>query len=139
MAACWIEVSRRGEIAREELRDRDSDDPTARVRKCFLEMRVGKAIEKITGMCKAHFDGTFAYKDKKKQPNGFKGGVDYVRSMRPYYCVKSYGNRKTSLCTWCLKFEFFWPRRSPSTRKTAVDVVSCRLTSLGCRRTGPRC
>ena len=58
VVACWIEVSRRGEIAREELRDRDSDDPTARVRKCFLEMRVGKAIEKIIAMCKAHFDVT---------------------------------------------------------------------------------
>ena len=106
VAACWIEVSRRGEIAREELRDRDSNDPTARVRKCFLEMRVGKACEKIIAMCKSHFDGTFVYKDKVKRPKGFTGGIDYVRCLRPYYCVKSYGNRKTSLCTWCLKFEF---------------------------------
>ena len=69
-------------------------------------MRVGKACEKIIAMCKSHFDGTFVYKDKVKRPKGFTGGIDYVRCLRPYYCVKSYGNRKTSLCTWCLKFEF---------------------------------
>jgi hypothetical protein len=106
VAACWIEISRRGEVAREELRDRDSNDPTARVRKCFLEMRVCKAVKLITDLCQKHFSAGFTYKDGVARPAGFKGGPDYIRVLRPYYCIKSYGNRKTSLCTLCMKWEF---------------------------------
>ena len=105
VAACWAEVSRRSEKARDEVRDRDSDEKAARVRKCYLEVRIGVACKMIIELCKKHFTADFVYSDKKARP-GFKAKPEFVRRLRPYYVVKSFGRRETSLCVYHLKWHF---------------------------------
>ena len=50
IAASWVEVARQSEVARDEVRDKRSEDPHARVRKAWLEVRVDVAIKAITAM-----------------------------------------------------------------------------------------
>ena len=104
--ACWCEVARRSEKKDDELIDKDSKEKGVKVRKCYLEIRVGRACDTIMGLCADHFKPDFKYADDVCRPNGFTAKSNFVRCLRPYYVIKSFGKRETSLCVYHLKWHF---------------------------------
>ena len=149
IAASWVEVARQSEVARDEVRDKRSDDPHARVRKAWLEVRVGVAIKAITAMCKDHFTADFKYADGVKRRKGFTAGAEYIRLLRPFFVIKAYGKRATSLCTYHMKWEFICkainkhqkavrekghvPKEQPTLPYDWADLLRCCF----CARTNP--
>ena len=52
------------------------------------------------------FKPDFKYADGACRPAGFTAKSNFVRCLRPYYVIKSFGKRETSLCVYHLKWHF---------------------------------
>ena len=111
--ATWFDprVTRRSEKARDQLRDRgiNGTSSTLTVPKFFVETRQHVAIKTILGICKAHFEQCAEPPvDQHGQVKVFDVSGNYVRLLRPYNVIQSFGKRDTSLCRYHMSFEFIY-------------------------------
>ena len=119
IVATWFDnrVTRRSEVARDQLLDKTMrGKPDALVKmtvpKYFMETRQHMAIKKIIDICTDHFAEGYEYVkpplDKHGKVRLFSVSPNFVRLLRPYNVVPSFGNRDTSLCRYHMAFEFIY-------------------------------
>ena len=90
--------------ARDCYRNKDDWSSKLSVPKYLLETRQGVAIKRILAMCEARFGPGFKYKDGKSR--SFRVDETFVRRLRPWNVVASFGKRETSLCRYHMQWDF---------------------------------
>ena len=127
IVATWFDsrVTRRSEVARDQLLDKTMQgkgkgkgkgDAAVKIKmtvpKYFMETRQHVAIKKIIDICAEHFHEGYVYTkpplDKHGKVRLFSVSPNFVRLLRPYNVMASFGNRDTSLCRYHMGFEFIY-------------------------------